>query len=308
TTVIRVEERRCAGHKFLLADPHWFKPDSLINALESYREDFLMPAGRSAEEILQVLDAFLAEFQARKGGEVAQPWQPVTLIVDEVGSLIDRAAVSTDEEKAIIAILPSIARICGQEARNFQMGGIFISQQATGLAWLRKVSTMVIVHQLLMESEKRLACNYDAAVMDAMKRWPIGRTYIYGVGFGQEGPLTVQQPYFGQSAIAGVDGDDEPDEWEYEMERLQPARRSEVLTPAIVESDLVGESETNPETVLSEEERQALVLVDNGAGPREIERSLDVTYYHARQLWKICQEYRADLPMESESSESVEAD
>jgi hypothetical protein len=75
------------------------------------------------------------------------------------------------------------------------MGGIFISQQATGLAWLRKVSLMVIVHQLLMESEKRLALNGDKEAIEDMKSWPVGRTYVYGVGF-QDGPRTVQQPYF----------------------------------------------------------------------------------------------------------------
>jgi hypothetical protein len=75
------------------------------------------------------------------------------------------------------------------------MGGMFISQQATNLAWLRKVALMIIVHQLLMESEKKLALNGDTAVIDAMKTWPIGRTYVYGVGF-QDGPRTVQQPYF----------------------------------------------------------------------------------------------------------------
>jgi hypothetical protein len=103
---------------------------------------------------------------------------------------------TTDEEKEIKELLPTIARICGQEARNFQMGGIFISQQATMLAWLRKVALFVVVHQLLMESEKKLALNGDTEVMEAMKLWPKGRTYVYGVGFGQEGPMTVQQPYF----------------------------------------------------------------------------------------------------------------
>jgi hypothetical protein len=98
-------------------------------------------------------------------------------------------------EEEIKKMLPGIARICGQEARNFNMGGIFISQQATGLAWLRKVALMVIVHQMLMESEKKLALNGDTEAMESMKTWPRGRTYVYGVGF-EEGPRTVQQPFF----------------------------------------------------------------------------------------------------------------
>ncbi|MGH2478253.1 MAG: hypothetical protein ACRDHW_01145 [Ktedonobacteraceae bacterium] len=300
TTVIRVEERRCAGHKFLGADPHWFKPDSLLNALRGYEEYFLLPMAQSAEETLAVLRAFLAEFQARKGGQVTKPWQPISLIVDEVGSLMDKATATTQAEKDIIDLLPSIARICGQEARNFAMSGIFISQQATGLAWLRKVSTMVIVHQLLMENEKKLACNYDTAVMDAMKRWPIGRTYIYGIGFGKEGPLTVQQPYMEIEQPVEPDDDDGngPDDlaWEAEqdeleeMEALQPANADQVLTPVVAEVD-------NSDLPMDEDVREALEIWDSGGGPREIERALCVTYYRARQLSLLCREYRAVYPV-----------
>lgn len=192
TTVLRVEERHAAGHKFLGVDPHWFKPDSLTNAIAAYASDFLLPIARSAQETLDVLQAFLDEFNNRKAGRVSKPWQKVTLLVDEVGALMDP---TTAEEEEVAKLLPSIARICGQEARNFNMGGIFISQQATGLAWLRKVALMVIVHQLLMESEKKLALNGDKEAMESMKTWPVGRTYVFGVGF-QEGPRTVQQPYF----------------------------------------------------------------------------------------------------------------
>lgn len=192
TTVLRVEERHTGGHKFLGVDPHWFKPDSLTNAVRAYTGDFLEPMAKTVEEMKQVLVRFLTEFQGRKAGRIPQPWQPITLIVDEVGSLMDPTA---PDEEEIAKMLPSIARICGQEARNFLMGGIFISQQATGLAWLRKVALMVIVHQLLMESEKKLALNGDKEAVESMKTWPVGRTYVYGVGF-QDGPRTVQQPSF----------------------------------------------------------------------------------------------------------------
>src|SRR6266702_279531 len=202
TTVIRVEERHETGHKFLGIDPHWFKDDSLTNALKPYTSDFLMPIAQTPQESLNVLRFFLDEFKGRKEGRIQKPWQKITLLVDEVNALMD---ATTDEEKEIGDYLKSIARICGQEARNFLMGGIFISQQATNLAWLRKVALMVIVHQLLMESEKKLATNEDQEVMKAMKTWPIGRTYVYGVGF-QDGPRTVQQPYFKPTVVEADPG------------------------------------------------------------------------------------------------------
>jgi hypothetical protein len=200
TTVLRVEERAADGHAFLGGDPHWFKDDSLFHAVYErldgqpgpYQSRFLLPMAKDAKQFKAVLQAFVNEFNARKGGQRLKPWKPITLLIDEVGAWMDP---TTEEEEEIKAMLPTIARICGQEARNFLMGGIFISQQATGLAWLRKMALMVLVHQLLMKSEKELACNGDMAVVESMKTWPIGRTYVYGVGF-QEGPRTVQQPYF----------------------------------------------------------------------------------------------------------------
>jgi hypothetical protein len=193
TTVLRVEERAALGHKFLGVDPHFFKDDSLTNAIKGYVSRFLKPMARTPEETKEVLQYFLDEFYGRKNGSIPKPWQPITLLVDEVGALMD-AIDALDKE--IADMLKRIARICGQEARNFEMGGIMISQQATGLAWLRKVALMVIVHQLLMQSEKELACNGDKAVMKDMEYWPRGRTYVYGVGFGSGGARTVQQPFF----------------------------------------------------------------------------------------------------------------
>lgn len=201
TTVLRVEERAADGHAFLGGDPHWFKDDSLYHAVYEhldgtpgpYQSRFLLPMAKDAKQFKVVLQAFVNEFNARKSGQRPKPWKPITLLIDEVGAWMDP---TTEEEEEIKAMLPTIARICGQEARNFLMGGIFISQQATGLAWLRKMALMVLVHQLLMENEKLLAVNGDKEAAQAMKFWPIGRTYVYGVGF-QEGPRTVQQPYFG---------------------------------------------------------------------------------------------------------------
>jgi hypothetical protein len=207
TTVLRVEERAAAGHSFLGVDPHFFKPDSLTNAVKAYASRFIRPMARTPEETNEVLNLFLNEFYGRKNGSIPKPWKPVTLIVDEVGALVD----AIDEiEKENVELLKRIARICGQESRNFEMGGIMISQQATGLAWLRKVALMVIVHQLLMNSEKELACNGDKTVMKDMEHWPIGRTYVFGVGFGAGGARTVQQPYFGgpSGPVVAADGDE----------------------------------------------------------------------------------------------------
>jgi hypothetical protein len=192
STVIRVEERASEGHKFLGIDPHWFKDDSFTNAVTAYRDRFLLPIAQTPEENLLVLNTFLKEFYGRKGGTIPKPWQKITITIDEVNALMD---ATTPEEIEGKELLQKVARICGQEGRNFNMGGIFISQQATGLSWLRKVALMVIVHQLLQESEKRLATNNDASAMADMKNWPVGRTYVYGVGF-QDGPITVQQPLF----------------------------------------------------------------------------------------------------------------
>lgn len=227
TAVLRVEERHAAGHKFLGIDPHWFKDDSLTNALAYYARDFVMPMARTPEDTKTVLRAFLAEYQGRKGGTIPKPWQPLTLVVDEVNALMDP---TTPEEEENAKLLPTIARICGQEARNFLMGGIFISQQATGLSWLRKVSLMVLVHQLLMDSEKKVALNEDRAAMEDMRTWPVGRTYVYGVGF-QEGPRTVQQPFYAAPVVdadsawsysaAGDDQDDDDDDVQDAIIQLQ---------------------------------------------------------------------------------------
>jgi hypothetical protein len=39
--------------------------------------------------------------------------------------------------------------------------------------------------------------------MEDMKTWPIGRTYVFGVGF-TDGPRTVQQPFFKKEGVITV--------------------------------------------------------------------------------------------------------
>jgi len=222
TTVLRVEERATDGSRFLGIDPHFFKDDSLYHSIYetvdgqpgAYKDLFIKPMARGTEEAKAILQAFIDEFNGRKSGRIAKPWGKITLLVDEVGALVDTIS---EEEEEVAKMLKYVARICGQEARNFMMGGVFISQQATGLAWLRKMALMVIVHQLLMQSEKELACNGDKAAAKDMETWPIGRTYVFGVGF-QEGPRTVQQPYFAGRRVNSAAGADELNHDEIEID------------------------------------------------------------------------------------------
>jgi len=202
SSVIRIEERFQASYKFLGIDPHSYKPDSLSNAVRGYANSFLLPIARDSLEAHQVLDMFLEIFNLRKQGISPKPWQPISLVVDEINAINDPQDASEEE---LLDKFKHIARIAGQEARNFEMGLICISQQATGLAWLRRAALVIIVHQLLQEAEKKLALNGDPTVMQEMKGWPIGRTYVYGVGIP---PITVQQPYFKPS----IEG-----EWEYQQ-------------------------------------------------------------------------------------------
>lgn len=192
TVCIRVDEDYEWGHRFLVIDPHWFKEDSMYNAIKGYADRFLMPVAYETEDILQVLDMFLSEFKRRKAGG---SWEfPITILIDEVGSLTSDKP-ETDEEKEMIDKIKQVARICGQESRGFEMTGMYISQDAAGLAWLRKRAIMVLAHQLLMMSERLLACNQNVEVARAMDEWPIGRTLVYGIGF-KEGQRVVQQPVF----------------------------------------------------------------------------------------------------------------
>lgn len=291
TTTLRVEERAADNHVFLGVDPHWFKDDSLFHAIYEtldgapgpYASRFITPMAKTPEESLQVLKMFLGEFNARKSGQRSKPWRRVTLLVDEVGAMMDKATATTPEEKEIIELLPSIARICGQEARNFEMGGIFISQQATGLAWLRKVALMVIVHQLLQESEKKLALNNDVNAMADMKTWPIGRTYVYGVGFGTEGPRTVQQPYF---KPGGYDAGEKilPDE-EYTGYDDEYTEDEEYT-----EDDTTTEPDSRPTTgdlEHSEELRAAIAAWNEGAtSVRKLRDTLGITHHQAYSLYQ----------------------
>lgn len=193
TVSLRVDDDFERGHRFLAIDPHAFKSDSLTNALRGYASRFLLPIAQQAEDSNQVLDAFLAEFARRKAGG---QWQyPITLIVDEVGSMVMDIDKDEQAESDVAKKLKMVARICGQESRGFQMYGIYISQDAAGLSWLRKRALMVLAHQVMMWSERILVCNNNTTIAREMDTWPIGRTLAYGMAFSS-GPIVVQQPIF----------------------------------------------------------------------------------------------------------------
>jgi hypothetical protein len=198
TVCIRVDDDDRRGHRFLVIDPHLFKKDSLYNAIKGYSSHFLLPVAMEPEDVLAALNAFLQEFERRKAGG---SWTyPVTIIVDEVGSLVLDIDKDNQAEANVVARLKEVARVCGQEARGFDMGGIFISQDAAGLAWLRKRALMVLAHQVSMWSERLLVCNQNTVIARDMDTWPVGRTLAYGIAF-PEGQLVVQQPVFHPRAI-----------------------------------------------------------------------------------------------------------
>jgi len=195
TVVSRVEERSRLGHKFLGYDPHWVVDGSLTSALSAYSDLFLHPLVGDVQGGKAVLQMFLDEFDGRKSGRIPKPWQPLTILVNEIDCLMH--AVSEGEED-LVRLLRRVARVCGQEGHAFHMQGIYVSQGAMGLAWLRTVATLVMVHRVFLSNDKILACNGNKAVVKDMDCWPVGRTYVYGAGLDS----VVQQPRLEKSVTA----------------------------------------------------------------------------------------------------------
>ena len=189
TVRIRVEEDVEKGHRFLMIDPHAEKEDSLTKAVQVYSSRFIRPIAQQLEDINVTLQFFLDEFERRK--RTPPPYQSWTIVIDEVGSLAFDIDPDEPLEVEVRRKLKEVARICGQEARGFRMQGIFISQDAAGLAWLRKRALLVIAHQTQEWSERLLVCNNDSKIAREMDNWPVGRTLAYGINFP---PVVVQQP------------------------------------------------------------------------------------------------------------------
>lgn len=188
TTALRVEEDYERGHRLLGIDPHFFKDDSLSNLVRSYMDRFIEPIAHTSEDIERMLDLFITEAEKRKSG--GKCW-PLTLLYDEIGSQVSDKP-EDEIEKRIIEKTKKVIRLAGQETRGFNMNVIAISQDAAGLAFLRKRALLVLGHKTVMMSERELVCNGRTDLARQMDNWPIGRTVVYGVAV--QGILVRQQP------------------------------------------------------------------------------------------------------------------
>ena len=190
TTGLRVQEDYERGHQFLGIDPHFFKADSLSNLVQPYIDKFIQPIAHTPEDILSILNQFIAEVEKRKAGGAC--W-PLTLLYDEIGSQVSDKP-EDETEKLIIEKTKKVIRLAGQETRGFNMNVIAISQDAAGLAFLRKRALLVLGHKTVMMSERELVCNGRTDLARQMDEWPVGRTIVYGVAI--QGILIRQQPLF----------------------------------------------------------------------------------------------------------------
>lgn len=209
TVAIKVEEAIKDGWKLIVIDPHKRKTDSLYNRVKEYSYAFLhldFPdleepmvdnVAQTDEQIKAVFTWFLAEFKRRLDQGVTPDDPSILIICDEVGNIAD------SDDEAIVKDLKKIARICGNESRGFGMAGWFMNQNATGIAWLRKVVMTVIVHKINMMSERRVACNENDALARHMDEWPKhGRVYVYGLSF--EVVYELQMPFKEQRVVESM--------------------------------------------------------------------------------------------------------
>ncbi len=207
TTALRVEEDYVRGHKFLGIDPHFFKADSLSNLVQPYKDQFIEPLAYKQEDILRILNFFLAQAERRKNGGAC--W-PLTLLYDEIGSQVSDKP-EDELEREIIEKTKKVIRLAGQELRGFNMNVIAISQDAAGLAFLRKRALLVLGHKTVMMSERELICNRRMDIARQMDEWPVGRTVVYGVAI--QGTLIRQQPLF-QPRIVSSQSSSQPQQEE----------------------------------------------------------------------------------------------
>ena len=243
TVALKVEEAYNQGHWFIVIDPHKFKADSLYNSIKGYSQRFLLPVAQTHEEIMYALTYFLNEAKKRRDGGACEI--DIDLIVDEVGSLTGDKG-KTEEQQELYRLLYNIARMCGQELRGFGMHGMFISQNAIGLAWLRSFAMTIIVHKLLMENERKVATNNNMSIVRDMDNWPRGRVLVYGLDI-PEGQLLLQMALFRGRVV-----DSQPSQREqigYPMFRQNaPERNSETVTVSMDETPLQANSEPNTYT------------------------------------------------------------
>lgn len=220
TTALRVEEDYARGHRFLGIDPHFFKAESLSNLVKPYMDKFIQPIAYKQEDILRMLNFFITEAEKRKNGSSC--W-PLTLLYDEIGSQVSDKP-EEPIEKEIIEKTKKAVRLAGQELRGFNMNLIAISQDAAGLAFLRKRALLVLGHKTVMMSERELVCNGRSDIARAMDEWPTGRTVVYGVAI--QGILVRQQPLLLSSS--GLPNTTVGRSWEANGEALGRSFRQEL--------------------------------------------------------------------------------
>lgn len=184
--------------KLVVIDPHAHKEDSLYNRIRCYEDHFMFRVAVTPQEISAALRWYKQEYLRRKQ-QGNHNSEDILLLVDEVQSLTDTTLIDDDDEDAellrgIAKLIRAIAKRCGNETRGFGMFGWFISQNATGVAWLRKVVNTVVSHKMNMMSERRVACNEDEKIARSMDTWPKrGRVMVYGNGLE---PKVLQMPLF----------------------------------------------------------------------------------------------------------------
>jgi hypothetical protein len=136
-----------SGALLVTCDPHAHKEDSLTRRLLPL-QDFLYPGTRFGvkhEEIYQNVQVVLQELNRRVAGSKAR--FKLVLVVDEYNRLMRDEDIAKD--------LSNIVEVIGQEGRGYNIYGIFLCQQITGNAVLRKSVNSYICHRI-DESEAKL--------------------------------------------------------------------------------------------------------------------------------------------------------
>ncbi|HEU5378561.1 MAG TPA: hypothetical protein VFV38_24330 [Ktedonobacteraceae bacterium] len=137
-----------SGALLVTCDPHAHKEDSLTRRLYPLK-DFLWPGtgfGVRHAEIYRNVQMVMSELNRRVAGGSSKA--KLVLVVDEVNRLMRDETIARDLTKIIETI--------GQEGRGYNIYGIFICQQITGNALLRKSVNSYIVHRVDESEAKRV--------------------------------------------------------------------------------------------------------------------------------------------------------
>jgi hypothetical protein len=172
------------GAKLLVIDQHAVKPDSLARKLEPLKAAFLRPIATTDDQVLSTLRDFKTEFERRVAGASCE--LKIVLIMDEVNRMA--------RNEALLGAIKEIVAIGGEESRGFGMYVWAISQKGVWLKWLRDSAITVIAHRVTSMEEAKLVCNEDLKAARQLLKFPVGRSFVYGVDF--EGMIELQQPLY----------------------------------------------------------------------------------------------------------------